>query len=415
MAVTLRFAARSDVGLLRDDNEDSGYAGPHVLAIADGMGGAAAGEVASSVAIAEFAQLDDGDQQGDLLAPLREAFARAQGNLAALVEGEPALQGMGTTLTVVLRSGARVGLLHVGDTRGYVLRDGVLEQMTHDHTLVQTLVDTGRISAEEARVHPQRNIITRTLEGGGPVEPDLSVRELRLGDRIMLCSDGLSGVVTEDTLQDVLRGAAEPAAAAHELVTLALRAGGPDNITCVVADLVDDEVSVSAPSAVGAVSLTKSARRIKLPDTPASRAAALGEDPTDQPSGRRRRDPAVSRRVVWLLALAMLGVGIAVGGVFGWYAWAQQQYYVGPSGTDPAATVAVFRGPAQALFGVQLSNVVATTDLSVDTLPDFERQQLESTIPARSLDDAQVIVDRLQQEATACAGDKPASGCPGAS
>jgi PPM family protein phosphatase len=413
MAVSLRFAARSDVGLLREDNEDSGYAGAHVLAIADGMGGAAAGEVASSVAIAEFAQLDDGDQQGDLLATLREAFMRAQDNLAALVEHEPALRGMGTTLTVVLRSGPRVGLLHVGDSRAYVLREGTLEQITHDHTLVQTLVDTGRITPDEARVHPQRNIITRTLDGTASIEPDLSVRELRTGDRLLLCSDGLSGVVSKDTLTEVLTGAADPSSAADDLVSLALRAGSPDNVTCVVADVVEGESSDSLPAAVGAVSLTRSSERIKLPDSPASRAARLGvsDEGTDDTDGQRRRGP--SRRLVLLLALVMLVVGIAVGASFGWYAWARQQYYVGPSSVDSGATVAVFRGPSQELFGIPLSSEVESTDLGVATLPEFERQQLESTIPARSLTDARAIVDRLRSEAAACTAKNPPSGCPG--
>jgi PPM family protein phosphatase len=412
VAVSLSFAARSDVGMLREDNEDSGYAGAHVLAIADGMGGAAAGEVASSVAIAEFAQLDDGDQQGDLLAALREGFMRAQDNLAALVEREPALQGMGTTLTVVLRSGTRIGLLHVGDSRGYVLRDGTLEQITHDHTLVQTLVDAGRITADEARVHPQRNIITRTLDGTGSIEPDLSLRELRVGDRLLLCSDGLSGVVSKDTLTEVLTAADLPARAADDLVSLALRAGSPDNVTCVVADVVDGDSAGSAPAAVGAVSLTKSSQRIKLPDSPASRAARLGAPATaeEDVDGHRRRAP--SRRVVLLLAVGMLVVGIAVGAVVGWYAWARQQYYVGPSSTDAGATVAVFRGPAQELFGLPLSSEVEATDLAVATLPDFERQQLESTIPARSLDDARAIVDRLSTEAAACMAARPPAGCP---
>ena len=410
MPLSWRFAARSDVGLLRDDNEDSGYAGPHVLAIADGMGGAAAGEVASSIAIAEFAQLDDSDQQGDLLAALKDAYIRAQGSLAALIAREPALEGMGTTLTVVLRSEARCGLLHVGDTRGFVLRDGTLEQITHDHTLVQTLVDSGRLSPDEARVHPQRNIITRSLEGTTLIEPDLSIRELRVGDRLLLCSDGLSAVVSFDTLADVLMAADDPQRAVDDLVALALRGGGPDNITCVVADVLED-AGTDAPSAVGAVSLSRSSRRIQLPDSPASRAAALSPEEVLEPT----TSASVSRRVVWILALSMLALGIVVGGVFGWYAWAQKQYYVAATTTDSGNTVAIFRGPAQQLFGLQLSNVVQTSAIPVDTLPELERQQLLGTIPARSLSDAQAIVDRLQREAAACARPKPPAGCPGTS
>ncbi|MFZ0325483.1 MAG: protein phosphatase 2C domain-containing protein [Actinomycetes bacterium] len=409
MALTLRFAARSDVGLLRDGNEDSGYAGPQVLAVADGMGGAAGGEVASSVAIAAFVTLDDGDAQGDLLAPLRDALLRAQDQLGALVEAQPGLEGMGTTLTVMLRSGNRLGLLHVGDSRAYLLRDGSLEQITHDHTLVQSLVDSGRLTSDEARNHPQRNIVTRVLDGANVVEPDLSVRELRLGDRLLLCSDGLSGVVSEDTIAELLGTDADPEAVASDLVGLALRAGGPDNITCVVGDVVDDASSPSTPTAVGAVSLARTTRRLRLPDTPAGRAARL--TPTEQPDEPQR--PAIRRRrVVWLLAVGMLLVGMVVGAVFGWYTWAQKQYFVGayPSATGDA--VAIYRGPSEPLFGIDLSSVEQTTDITMATLPEFEQQAVASTIPARSLEDADQIVQRLRAEVEACQGKNPPSGCP---
>jgi len=410
MALNLRFAARSDVGLLRDGNEDSGYAGPQVLAVADGMGGAAAGEVASSVAIAAFVSLDDGDIQGDLLTTLRESLSRAQDQLSALVEAEPGLQGMGTTLTVVLRSGSRLGLLHVGDSRAYLLRDGVLEQITHDHTLVQGLVDSGRLTPQEARNHPQRNIVTRVLAGDNVVEPDLSVRELRSGDRLLLCSDGLSGVVTEDTMAELLMEANDPDAATQALVALALRAGGPDNITCVVGEVVDETEVDSTPTAVGAVSVAKSTRRLQLPDSPASRAAQL--TPAGSRGSTDDRRPVSRRRVLWLVALGMLLVGMAVGGVFGWYTWAQQQYYVGGHDSATGTTVAVYRGPAEALFGIDLSSVVQDTDIELASLPEFEQQEVRNTIPARSLDDADQIVQRLRAEALACQSEKPPSGCP---
>lgn len=413
MTLALRFAARSDVGLLRGGNEDSGYAGPHVLAIADGMGGAAAGEVASSVAIAAFAALDESDAHSDLLGELRRGYARAHDHLVALTEVEPALSGMGTTLTVLLRSGSRVGLLHVGDTRGYLLRDDVLDQITHDHTLVQSLVDTGQIAVNEARTHPQRNIITKALDSAGRVEPDLSIRELRVGDRILLCSDGLSGVVTEDTLHEVLATTAEPSVAAHELIALALRAGGPDNVTCVVADVVDGDDEATLPSAVGAVSVTRSSRRIALPDSPATRAAELTESGQAKTSTLRGSAARRHRRFVWLLAIGMLAAGIAMGAVFGWYTWAQRQYYVGVAGDGALATVAVYRGPAQALFGLQLSSVVQTTDLRLESLPDFEKQQVMNTIPARSLGSASQIVQRLRDQAAGCNVARPPSGCPG--
>ncbi|MDP9221096.1 MAG: protein phosphatase 2C domain-containing protein, partial [Actinomycetota bacterium] len=189
MSLTLRYAARSDVGLLRDGNEDSLYAGPRLLAVADGMGGHAAGEVASAVTIAALAPLDEDVPGADLLAALRTGVESANSQLREMVSADPALEGMGTTLTALLWAGARLGLVHVGDSRAYLLRDGELHQITHDHTLVQTLIDQGRIRPEEADAHPQRSMLTRVLDGRGDTAADLSVREARAGDRYLLCTD----------------------------------------------------------------------------------------------------------------------------------------------------------------------------------------------------------------------------------
>ena len=195
MTLALRFAAVSHVGLLREGNEDSVYAGPQVLAVADGMGGHAAGEVASAVAIAALRHLDSDVPGSDLLDVLRASAESANEHLRDMVAGDPTLEGMGTTLTALLFAGSRIGLLHIGDSRAYLLRDGRIGQITHDHTLVQRLVDEGRISEQEAGSHPQRSLITRALDGREGIEPDLSVREARPGDRYLLCTDGLTGPV----------------------------------------------------------------------------------------------------------------------------------------------------------------------------------------------------------------------------
>ena len=195
MTLALRYAAMSHVGLLRPGNEDSLYAGPRLLAVADGMGGHAAGEVASAVAIAAVAALDEDAPGADLLSALRSAAIGANGHLRDMVAGDAALDGMGTTLTTLLFTGSRLGVLHIGDSRCYLLRQGSLTQITHDDTLVQSLVDDGRITPEEASSHPQRNMILRALDGREDVEFDLSVREARAGDRYLLCSDGLTGPV----------------------------------------------------------------------------------------------------------------------------------------------------------------------------------------------------------------------------
>ncbi|MFJ7158876.1 protein phosphatase 2C domain-containing protein [Streptomyces sp. NPDC101118] len=245
--LSLRFSAGSHRGFIREVNEDSGYAGPRLLAVADGMGGQAAGEVASSEVISSLVQLDDDVPGSDILTALGTAVQRANDQLRVMVEEDPQLEGMGTTLTALLWTGRRLGLVHVGDSRAYLLRDGVLTQITQDHTWVQRLVDEGRITEEEARIHPQRSLLMRALGAGKQVEPDLSIREVRTGDRYLLCSDGLSGVVPHQTLEETLDGHRTPDEAVQDLIRLALRGGGPDNVTCIVADVIDIG-TVSPPS-----------------------------------------------------------------------------------------------------------------------------------------------------------------------
>ena len=226
MSLVLRYAARSDRGLIRGNNQDSVYAGPRLLAVADGMGGHAAGDVASKGVIAALQHLDDDTPSGDMLQALRQGVFEGSEHLREVIRDSPQLEGMGTTLTAILFAGGRLALCHVGDSRAYLLRDGEFSQITHDDTFVQTLIDDGRITAEEANSHPQRSLLLRALNGQ-EVEPDLSMREARAGDRYLLCSDGLSGVVSEETLADALTDP-DPQTTADRLVELALRSGGPD-------------------------------------------------------------------------------------------------------------------------------------------------------------------------------------------
>src|SRR5580693_5020188 len=207
MTLELHYAVRSDVGLLREGNEDSAYAGPRLLAVADGMGGHAAGEVASALTIASMAELDaeqaDAEQaDGDMLKVLAMAVAMANARLQEKIIANPAVEGMGTTLTALLWSDGHAAICHIGDSRGYLLREGELYQITHDHTLVQSLVDEGRISADDVSTHPQRSLLLRALDGRSIAEPDLSVHDGQVGDRYLLCSDGLSGVVSDETLRE---------------------------------------------------------------------------------------------------------------------------------------------------------------------------------------------------------------------
>ena len=235
--LAIRYAMKSDTGLERELNEDAAYAGPRLLAVADGLGGHAAGEIASAAAIDTLKELDTDVPAGELLNALESAVHQADAALRDLVEADPSLRGMGTTLTGLMWSGSQLGLVHIGDSRAYLLRDGELFQITHDHTVVQSLIDDGRISAEEAASHPQRSLLLRALDGQSS-EPDLQLREARPGDRYLLCSDGLSSVVPADTIAQVLSDTAEPNEGVAALVDLANQAGGPDNITCIIADVV---------------------------------------------------------------------------------------------------------------------------------------------------------------------------------
>jgi PPM family protein phosphatase len=398
MALALRYAARSDVGLLRDGNEDSGYAGPRLLVVADGMGGHAAGEVASSVAVAVLSNLDEDSPGGDLLDRLSGAVRNANAHLRDMVHGDPELEGMGTTLTALLRAGSRLGLVHIGDSRCYLLRDEQLQQITRDHTFVQSLVDEGRITPEEADHHPQRNLITNTLDGRDDLDLDLSVREARKGDRYLLCSDGLSGVVSEDTIRDTLTTAETPDAAVDQFVDLALRGGGPDNITAIVGYVVEvDDGPSAVPLVVGAVA--EGAVRREPAETPASKAAALmprpepvPDDADDAPGGARGRGRWGSRFLLLLLALLLLGGGYAA------WNWSQHQYYVGPEGQQ----VAIFRGLTQDVGPLKTSRLYERAGVSLSDLPAYHREQVQSEIPADDLAGAERIVSRLREQAALC-------------
>jgi PPM family protein phosphatase len=248
MTLALRYAVRSDVGLLREGNEDSAYAGPHLLAVADGMGGHAAGEVASAATITTIAPLDVEDPGPDLVGALADAVASANLRLQELIISDPAIEGMGTTLTAMLWSEGYAALCHIGDSRAYLLRDGQFIQITHDHTLVQSLVDEGKITEDDVATHPHRSLLLRALDGRTIAEPDLAPLETYPGDRYLLCSDGLSGVVTEQTMHQALGSIPDPDAAALRLVELAIKGGGPDNITCIVADVIDAHSSRVPPT-----------------------------------------------------------------------------------------------------------------------------------------------------------------------
>jgi protein phosphatase len=242
-SLIVRYAVRSDIGLQREDNEDAAYAGARLLAVADGMGGHAAGERASAAVIEALRPLDTQVPEGELLNALDHAVRRAKAALREMAQENPALTGMGTTLTALLWSGSQLGLVHIGDSRAYLVRDGEVFQITNDHTLVQSLLDDGKITADEMASHPQRSLLLRALTAEERHEPDLQLLQARPGDRYLLSSDGLHVIVPADVIAQVLLTVGDPEQAAADLIKLAMAAGGPDNITCIVAD-------VSAPASL---------------------------------------------------------------------------------------------------------------------------------------------------------------------
>nr|MDT0656628.1 protein phosphatase 2C domain-containing protein [Micromonospora sp. DSM 115978] len=242
MTLKLRSAAVSDRGLIRSGNQDSVHAGPWLVAVADGMGGMAAGDLASRIVIEAIAPLDVATADDDLVGSLQEAVEVASAGIRQAVAEEPDRQGMGTTLTALLFSttGTCLALAHIGDSRAYLLRGGTLRQLTRDDTFVQMLVDDGVITPEEASSHPRRAVVTQALQGE-KVSPAYLTLVPEAGDRWLLCSDGLSNVVRGDTLAEALVSYPDRQQCAQRLVDLALRAGGPDNITVIVADVVDKD------------------------------------------------------------------------------------------------------------------------------------------------------------------------------
>jgi protein phosphatase len=304
---------------------------------------------------------------------------------------------MGTTVTALLVAGERIGLVHVGDSRCYLFRGGQLTQVTRDHTLVQELVDSGEISEDEAAVHPKRSLLLRALDGRDDIDLDLSVREARIGDRYLLCSDGLSTVVSEITMAETLV-VTDPQETADRLVELALRAGGPDNVTAVVADVVEETQEGSAPIVIGAAALD-AASHSASGDSAAGRAAGVQRATRDIVLALRRRDPVEyygHRRRRWL-APAVIGsllLALVLAGVGGWL-YVRTQYYVGVSD----GKVAIYRGVSGSIGPIHLASVEERFE-SIDDLTPVDRDRVVQHINADSLSDAHSIVDRLDKART---------------
>ena len=433
MFLTFNFAARSDVGLVRASNQDSAFAGPQLLVVADGMGGAAGGDIASSLAIGRLAALD-GEAIGpdEAIGAIEKAMSDAHKDIVDRAHNDPTLSGLGTTVTCLLRAGTTLAMAHIGDSRAYLLRDGELDQVTTDHSFVQHLVDTGRLSAADAENHPKRSMLLRVLgDIDADIPVDVSARESRPGDRWLLCSDGLSSTVSRPTIAKTLKQHQDPAACADALVALALAGGAPDNVTCVVADVVDlDEIDArkapsSAPQIVGSAAEQSTEALPAQPDaaakadspapsaapkktakpktsTPsppspdtskaAAKAAKLAPRPLPKTDARKAIVRWWERVRPWALPTSVFVAVFAL--TFGAYMWTQQQYYVGEENGE----VAIYRGIPQSVGPLEFSSLVTVTGLDMDNLDPFEQDRIRSSIQADSLGEAWEIVDGLAED-----------------
>jgi PPM family protein phosphatase len=381
----LVFAAATDVGRMRKNNEDSYLSSQPVAAVADGMGGHSAGEVASAIAIEELAALGSrGPWENETAATddLKQAILRANRRIRETAAGDRKLNGMGTTLVALLEDGDMVHVANVGDSRGYLLRQGELSQVTVDHSLVQELVDDGRLSPEDAERHPQRSVITRALGIDPEVEFDLFTYKLQVGDRLLLCSDGLSDVVEPAQIRNVLLRVRNSQQAARKLVTVANEQGGPDNITVIVVDAVDEATAQAMEGGDTTGDLAVGSATGALP--------VVDGDGAGGRSGRaaRAKDRSVARhrRLQRFLVAGIVVLVVAVLLVAG-RSFLFSRYWVGFDGD----TVAVFQGVPGDVAGIHFSRLVERTPVTRAEVPAGYAARLEDGVLADNLADARSI------------------------
>lgn len=513
----LRVVSHSEVGLVRQNNQDSGYASPHLLVVADGMGGAAAGDLASAVAIDSIRRLDTpdlipgpdtvadhpgdqsdpagpadqaGEEAGDggrdgtehtlivrdgaddqppdpgaaglnpLLGRFAGAIADANTRIADLVADDYNLEGMGTTVTGAAFDGQRLALAHIGDSRAYLLRDRLLERLTHDHSWVQSLVDEGRITPEDAAHHPHRSLLLKVLNGQPANEPDLTSVDLRAGDRLLFCSDGLCGLVDDPEIATLL-AAPDLEQAAVALVDAALAAGGIDNITVILAEAVEGPDPIPAtgrdadgrgtgdarngaghsvagqdagdaddtairPAGRAAATVLGAAAERAIP-TASPRVPSAGTRPDDDydeddydedteakpPAGtsgtaaddesRYTPGPPAKRRLLRTLLIVLAVLMVTAAGLGAGYAWTRSQYFVGAADGQ----VAIYQGLSDGIPGLPLSQVYEVQDLPVASLPPYYQAQVANGIDVASLDAARDTVEQLRVAVRKCAEPSP--------
>lgn len=440
MALSLDYRAHSEIGLIRSNNQDSAYTSPSMLIVADGMGGAAAGDLASAIAIRELAMLDEVNRDPDtrldndeLLDSLHEAITRANTELSNQIVFDPSLNGMGTTVCGVAFSGDHYGLVHIGDSRGYLLRDGAFSRLTKDHSYVQSLVDQGKITEDEAAEHPHRSLLLRVLNGQAVYIPDYELLEAHRGDRLLFCSDGLCGLVSDERIEQILRSTPDLDQVMTTLTGAAYCGGGSDNITIIVADVVEQTIALEAaePTIYGA------AAQVEIPQTPFPRTpqtpnrteiasaparAAIDSEAVDpatvcpeeaadfeairyQPRevGRVRRWWPVVLGLFTVLALVVL----VIVGARGYLA---HQYYLGPGEQTTAEMVAIYQGSPEAIFGRSFSSLIETTEIPLGDLPPYYAGLLrDQQLRYDSEQAARAEIAHLNQLAERCRAQRAAN------
>ncbi|HEX8488021.1 MAG TPA: protein phosphatase 2C domain-containing protein [Propionibacteriaceae bacterium] len=453
MPLQLQIASHSEIGLVRKNNQDSGYASPQLLVVADGMGGAAAGDLASAVAIDTIRRIDISTAvDADMLELLAGALHRANDRIADLVDANYSLEGMGTTVTGALFDGSQLALAHIGDSRAYLLHEKRLERLTHDHSWVQSLVDDGKISDREAAVHPHRSLLLKVLNGQPANDPDLTLVKVQPGDRLLLCSDGLCGLVDDPVIEQALL-LPDLETALRRLVDEALAEGGVDNITVILADVVDpgatgvvadgetataevlgaaaelripavetrvrppgdgvddaddettedtDEFAAARTGATalsGAAAVAPEALVVAPAPPPLASAGPDGAATTLEDEERYRPQPPHKRRSLRPLVAAVVLALVVGAGLASAYAWTRTQFYVGASDDS----VAIFQGLSDGIPGLSLSRVYEVQPLAVSALPPYYQERVRSNIDVLSLSAARETVGELSEAATRCA------------
>ena len=344
------FGSRTDIGCLRDHNEDSLVVTPPLFAVADGMGGHAAGEVASEIAVRVLSELAPEHPDGEALGRAIEEANRAV--IQAAREGR-GRQGMGTTMTAAMLEGERLVIAQVGDSRAYLLHQGKLQQLTRDHSLMADMIEAGQLTPEEARTHPQRSVITRALGSDAHLHPDIYEINVETGDRLLICSDGLSGMIFDDQIENTLRRVQDPQRCASQLVNEAIAAGGHDNVTVIVADV----------TGYAEVRRKKLARKTKLS----------------------------------IALVLVLFAAIIAGAAWGTQTYLNTAAYL----ANDNGKVAVYRGVPGSVLGLSFSHLERTTDVSVDDLQPGVANRLNEGIRVDDMEAADALVKEYEDEIAA--------------